>query len=62
MTTDRVKELAFNLMNGLDMWDGLERTDTDDNYRIMKLGYVSGVTELADAICKEMTEDAPTAE
>ena len=58
MTANRIRELAFDLVNSTELWSSLDETDTDDNLRIMKLGYTSGVIELADAICKEMTEDA----
>lgn len=48
----------MKMIDDLDMWDALDRTDIDDNYRIMKLGYISGVTEFAKELCNVASEEA----
>ena len=58
MTTGTINEMAVDLISKLDMWDSLDRTELDDNYRIMKLGYINGVTEFAKVLCELTDEEA----
>ena len=58
MTGSEVMETALKLIGELDLWDALGKTDDDDVYRIMRLGYISGVTEFAKALCGRISEEA----
>ena len=41
---------AVRLINELDVWDLAGDEEGNDGFRIMTLGYIKGVTELADAL------------
>lgn len=58
MTTSTINGMAVDLISKLDIWDSLDKTGIDDNYRIMKLGYISGVTEFAKVLCDRISEEA----
>ena len=41
---------AVRLISELNVWDLAGNEDGDDGFRIMTLGYINGVTELARAL------------
>ena len=46
---------AIRLIKDLSLWDMCERTDGDDNFRIMSLGYIQGVCDLAEELKKVLS-------
>lgn len=47
---------AVRLIKDLMPWDMCDRADSDDNLRIMSLGYIQGVCDLAEELKKVLNE------
>ena len=47
---------AVRLIKSLNIWEMLDATDSDNNLRIMSLGYIQGVCELADELKQVLAE------
>lgn len=47
---------AVRLIKELQIWDMFDATESDNNLRIMALGYVQGVCELADELKQVLAE------
>ena len=47
---------AVRLIKELQIWDMFDATESDHNLRIMALGYVQGICELADELKKVLAE------
>ena len=45
-----INQNALRLISELNVWDLAGNEDGDDGFRIMTLGYINGVTELARAL------------
>lgn len=53
----KIDEASINhnatlLVKDLIVWDMCDRTDSDDNLRIMSLGYIQGVCDMAEQLKK----------
>ena len=47
---------AMRLIVDLETWDIAGHSDIDDHLRIMTLGYIRGITDLADELKKVLAE------
>jgi hypothetical protein len=50
ISEESINHNAVRLINELEMWDISGTADGEDGLRIMTLGYIKGVTELAKAL------------
>ena len=56
ITESDINHNAVRLIKGLQIWDMFDETESDNNLRIMALGYVQGVCELADELKQVLKE------
>ena len=51
-----INDNAVSLIKSLNVWEMLDAADSDNNLRIMSLGYIQGVCELADELKQVLAE------
>lgn len=56
ITESDINHNAVRLIMGLQIWDMFDATESDNNLRLMALGYAQGVCELADELKQVLKE------
>ena len=57
MRPEDIDRIAVELMTDLDVWAMNDNSVPDGNLRVMTLGYISGVTDMAKAIKRGMENE-----